>query len=80
MNSTFSVIFASVALAGIMTACGSNDDKPEVAKEVLDPNSSLNTNFDGKIFSIPSPMQTAMLLQEANAPFNESYLNSIDNV
>src|SRR3990167_1326930 len=80
MNSTFSVIFASFALAGIITACGSNDEKPEVAKEVLDPNSSLNTNFDGKIFSIPSPMQTALLLQEANAPFNESYLNSVDNV
>jgi hypothetical protein len=80
MNSTFSVVFASLALAGIMVACGSNDNKPEVAKEVLDPNSSLNTNFDGKIFSIPSPMQTALLLQEANAPFNESYLNSIDNV
>lgn len=80
MNSTFSVIFASLALAGIFTACTSTDDKPEVAQEVLDPNSSLNTNFDGKIFSIPSPMQTALLLQEANAPFNESYLNSIDNV
>lgn len=81
MNSSFSLLLTGCALAGIITACGSGEEKkPEVAKEVLDPNSSLNTNFDGKIFSIPSPMQTALLLQEANAPFKEAYLNSLDNV
>jgi hypothetical protein len=81
MNSTFSLLLTGCALAGLITACGSGEEKkPEVAKEVLDPNSSLNTNFDGKIFSIPSPMQTALLLKEANAPFNEAYLNSLDNV
>lgn len=81
MNSTFSLLITGCALAGIITACGSGEEKkPEVEKEVLDPNSSLNTNFDGMIFSIPSPMQTALLLKEANAPFNEAYLNSLDNV
>jgi hypothetical protein len=81
MNSTFSLLVAGCALAGIITACGTGEEKkPEVAKEVLDPNSSLNTNFDGKIFSIPSPMQTALLLKEVNAPFNEAYLNSLENV
>lgn len=81
MKSSFTLFFASCAItAGFLTGCGSEEKKPEVAEEVLDPKSSLNTSFDGKIFSIPSPMQTAMLLQEVNADYNEAYLNSIDNV
>lgn len=56
----------------------SSDDKQAIDKEVLDPNSSLNTNFDGKIFSIPSPVQTALLIKETNLPFNEDLLNPID--
>lgn len=81
MNTRLSVVLAGCALAGLVTACGSGEGevKQKVDKEILDPNSSLNTNFDGKIFSIPSPMQTALLLKEVNATFNESYLNSLDN-
>ncbi len=78
-KSTSALVLGSILM---LTACGSSgdDDKRALDKEVTDPNSSLNTNFDGKIFSIPSPMQTAMLLQEVNAPFKESYLNELDNV
>lgn len=80
MKSIVTRFAAGCLLSGVLVSCGSeNTEKPKVDKEVLDPSSSLNTNFDGKIFSIPSPMQTAMLLQEINAPFNEAYLNSIDN-
>lgn len=68
-------------LVGILSACGSGgDEKKAIDKDIIDPNSSLNTNFDGKIFSIPSPMQTAILLQEVNAPFKETYLNDINKV
>jgi len=82
MNTSLSVLLAGCALTGLMTSCGpgAEDSKPKVDEEILDPNSSLNTNFDGKIFSIPSPMQTALLLKEANAPFNEAYLNKLDKV
>ena len=81
MNTTISVLLAGCALTGLITSCGSGTEekKQKVDKEILDPNSSLNTNFDGKIFSIPSPMQTALLLKEVNASFNEAYLNSLDN-
>jgi hypothetical protein len=37
-------------------------------------------DFEGKIFSIPSPMQTALLMEEVNAPFNASILNDISSV
>lgn len=78
-KSTSALLLGSIV---ILAACGSSgdDEKRAIDKEVIDQNSSLNTNFDGKIFSIPSPMQTAMLLQETNAPFKESYLNGLDNV
>lgn len=82
MNKKITFLLSGFALCGLVVSCGSGGDteKPTVEKEVLDPNSSLNTNFDGKIFSIPSPMQTAMLLKEVNATFREANLNSLDNV
>lgn len=56
------------------------EEEKSIDEEVLDPNSSLNTNFDGKIFSIPSPIQTSILIKDANLPFMESLMNSVDNV
>lgn len=62
----------------ILASCGGgSDDQKTIDKEVLDKNSSLNTNFDGKIFSIPSPVQTALLIKETNLPFNQELLNPI---
>lgn len=66
-----------------MVSCNSGEKAEEenmIDEEVLDPNSSLNTNFDGKIFSIPSPVQTSMLIKEAKLPYTENLLNSLDNL
>jgi hypothetical protein len=65
----------------IVTSCGDSktDEQEQIDKEILDPNKSLNTNFDGKIFSIPSPVQTAMLIKQANLPFSQELLNPIAN-
>ena len=51
------------------------DDQDTIDDEVFDPNSSLNTVFDGKIFSIPSPVQTAFLIKSLELPFDETLLN-----
>jgi hypothetical protein len=69
-------------LVNILLSCGSNEKEEEklIDEEILDPNSSLNTNFDGKIFSIPSPVQTSMLIKDAKLPFTESLLNLTTNV
>lgn len=70
---------ATIILGGfIIASCNGTTDKSEIDKAVLDPNSSINTNFDGKLFSIPSPIQMSLLLKEANIPFNEGLLNQID--
>jgi hypothetical protein len=63
-------------------SCGGDDsssDAQKVDKEIIDPNQSLNTNFDGKIFSIPSPVQTALLIKQVNLPFDQSLLNPTEN-
>lgn len=82
MNKRVKPTLLGVLLLGLIAACssGNGDQKNEIDQDLLDPNKSLNANFDGKIFSIPSPMQTALLLEEVNAPFKEAYLNKVNNV
>lgn len=72
---------APLLLGGlILVSCGGqSDDKDKINGDLLDPSSSLNTDFDGKIFSIPSPIQMALLLKETNAPFNLELLNDTKN-
>lgn len=66
----------------LLFSCGGDEnstDSQKVDKEIIDPNQSLNTNFDGKIFSIPSPVQTALLIKQVNLPFDQSLLNPTEN-
>ncbi len=80
MKITFSALSILSLSLFIITSCGgSSDNQDQIDKEILDPNKSLNTNFDGKIFSIPSPVQTAMLIKQANLPFSQELLNPIAN-
>lgn len=72
---------APYLLGGILlVSCGDSKDPNKIDEDLLDPSSSLNTDFDGKIFSIPSPIQMALLLKETNAPFNQALLNDTKNV
>lgn len=72
---------APYLLGGILlVSCGDGKDKDQINDDLLDPSSSLNTALDGKIFSIPSPIQMALLLKETNAPFNQALLNDTKNV
>ncbi len=82
MKNVMKNFLLALFLASIVVACDSAEKEEEksIDEEVLDPNSSLNTNFDGKIFSIPSPVQTSMLIKDAKLPYTESLLNSTDNV
>jgi hypothetical protein len=74
------MIFSFLTLQ-LLSSCGGNEiETVEIDEEVLDPNSSLNTNFDGKIFSIPSPIQTSILIKESNVPYNEKLLNPTTNL
>lgn len=81
MNKLFTTFTISTGIVLMFSSCGSEEEKkPEISKEVIDPNSSLNAKFDDKIFSIPSPMQMAVLLEESKSPYNEFLLNDLEKV
>ncbi|MNJ92073.1 hypothetical protein D3C87_97290 [compost metagenome] len=81
MNKLLTTFTLSTCIVLMISSCGSEEEKkPEISKEVIDPNSSLNAKFDDKIFSIPSPMQMAMLLEQSKSPYNEMLLNDLDKV
>ena len=65
-----------------LTSCGENtdDSAKQIDEEILDPKKALNTVFDGKIFSIPSPVQTSMLIHELNLAFNGAMTNPTENL
>lgn len=71
-----------ILLLIFMSSCNSKstDYEESIDKEVSDPKSSLNTVFDGKIFSIPSPVETSILIKNTKSPYTEALLNSPDNV
>ena len=76
-QTSYKSLIVAIALIGAFSACTTEPEEVqnEIDAEVFDPNSSLNTVFDGKLFSIPSPIQTAYLIKELNLEFDESLLN-----
>ncbi|MFT7344034.1 MAG: hypothetical protein ACI9XP_000612 [Lentimonas sp.] len=83
MKNMYKIYYLSIVLGlffGTQSCSEEETDKNEIDQELLDPNSALNTNFDGKIFSIPSPVQTSMLIRDLKLPFNEDLLNPIKNL
>ena len=73
ISTTFLIGIFSISLLSSCNSGGAEENK--IDEEVFDPNSSLNTMFDGKIFSIPSPVQTAFLIKQLNLSFDETILN-----
>jgi len=57
----------------------SDQSEKEDTKEVEEKNSNLFA-IEGKVFSVPSPIQTAFLLKEVGTEFQSSLLHNSDNV
>jgi hypothetical protein len=77
--------FSTLACFSLLVACGggadgddnADDDMSElneIPEHVLEESEALKTNIDGKIFSIPSPVQMTTLLKSENDMFNEDLL------
>ena len=66
----------------LTVSCGDPEPEPEkkIDNNIIDPKKALNTVFDGKIFSIPSPIQTSMLIKDLNIEFNPDLTNATDNL
>lgn len=70
-----SYLFSAIVL-GVMLVLSSCKEKVEEEEvEPLDSNKTSIVNINGTLFSIPSPIQTAMLLKQVGAPYNKAMLN-----
>ncbi|MEO0405221.1 MAG: hypothetical protein AAF193_10150, partial [Bacteroidota bacterium] len=70
-----------------LASCGGSDD-PQETKTPEEPVIEVNNDnavggsvvkMDGEIFSIPSPVQTAILFKKLKVPYHSDILNSLDN-
>jgi hypothetical protein len=74
-RTTITFLIGATVFSLALFSCGESEKGNEIDKEVFDPNSSLNTVFDGKIFSIPSPIQIAYLIKDLDLTYDGSILN-----
>ena len=76
-------VFTLSVLAVLAVSCGGEEptlDQIENPIEEKDPNSTQLMEIDGKVFSIPSPIQTAMLIKNAGTNYNKDILNAPSKV
>src|SRR6185312_9698603 len=73
----------ALCMAVLITACRNNN--PAVDKSLqpnmpkVDSNNPTLLKINNQIFSIPSPIQTAMPIKKSGFPYNKEMLNSSDN-
>ena len=86
MKRVIQYLFSVVVSSLLLVSCDDSEmpeeaegGKKKVSKELLDPDRAFNTTFDGKLFSVPSPIQTALLIKSADLNYNEKLLNPVSN-
>ena len=67
----------------LFASCGGDKGKTsseEVQEDTAKVVSGAVLNIGGELFSIPSPLQTAMLIQKTGSPYDKSILNTKENM
>ena len=88
MNSGFikigTLLFGITAASLSFTGCGGGADTEDTSKvdsiPKEDPNKPQNILVNGQLFSIPSPIQTAILIKQVNASYTKDLLNKTDKL
>ncbi|MBL4592793.1 MAG: hypothetical protein JKX68_03135, partial [Flavobacteriales bacterium] len=78
-----SQVFTLAVLTVFAVGCGGDEPTDEQIENPIEDNNSNNTTLmeiDGKVFSIPSPIQTAMLIKNAGTNYNKDMLNEPSKV
>lgn len=64
-----------IVVSSFISSCSSNkEDQADVKVETKDTVKAGLINVGGKLFSIPSPIQTALLIQKTGIQFNKNFL------
>lgn len=76
-------IGAVASLSLVLASCGDSEtkttDPTKVDPDVIDSPETQGFTINGKLFSIPSPFQTAELIKNSGAPYDAGMLNSPNN-
>jgi hypothetical protein len=79
-----SSLFLSLGLLGMVSCGGEGKKKSENTEEIQEDTAKTVSagviNMGGELFSIPSPLQTAMLIQSVGVPYDKSILNTKENL
>lgn len=75
-------LFVLTSVALISTSCGGDapTNEEEDVQEEVNPKQSQLMEIEGKVFSIPSPIQTATLIKNSGTNYNKEMLNVPSNV
>jgi hypothetical protein len=86
-NTLAKIVLGGTLIAGTLVSCDGGDtpikEKPDHKKanpKIFNKSQSLNATLNGKVFSIPSPIETALLLKSKGGDFDGSILNNPENV
>ncbi len=77
---TWNVFAVLLAVLSMNFAGCSSDPNGDPDGPIIDSPKVITISVDGKIFSIPSPIQTAMLIKRTGANYSKAYLNPADKV
>lgn len=79
-----SMSLATILTGAVFVGCKSDGDKHEDKKDDLvetpDTIKTTQFNFSGELFSVPSPIQTALLIQKSGITYDKAILLSASNV
>ncbi|GAB4292611.1 MAG: hypothetical protein Kow0068_17860 [Marinilabiliales bacterium] len=82
----FIAVATMFILAGLLYNCKSESETQnveDIIDDAIDVEDDLADDFNKAkqvFYSLPSPIETAMLMKRAGAKYNEEYLNSVDNL
>jgi hypothetical protein len=64
----------------LLFSCNNSESKKsKIDEKIVDPTETLNADFEGENFSIPSPIQMSLLLKETNALYSKDLLTKFEN-
>ncbi|MCD6069190.1 MAG: hypothetical protein K0S33_4016 [Bacteroidetes bacterium] len=78
------IFFTAATLVFSGFSCSGDSNTPENPDDITEDTAKVTTNgvlnVNGKLFSIPSPVQTAMMIQKAGAEYDKTILNPTANL
>ncbi len=72
--------FFILSLAIVPSGCKSDKKDEDAEEETIDSNKTNLISVNGELFSIPSPIQTSVLLKQSGAAYSKSLLNATQSL